>query len=38
MRHVLAPTREDLEAREGEWIIVAARTVIDSVFAGKEVD
>jgi len=35
MRHVLAPTREDPEAREGEWIIVVARTVIDPIFAGK---
>jgi hypothetical protein len=35
MRHVLAPTGEDLEDREGEWIIVATRTVIDSVLAEK---
>jgi hypothetical protein len=33
MRHALAPTREDLEGREGEWIIAAAGTVINSVFA-----
>ena len=33
MKHVLAPTREDLEDREGEWIIVATGTVIDPVFA-----
>ena len=32
MRHVLTPIMED---REGEWIIAAARTVIDSVFAEK---
>jgi len=31
MRHVLAPTGEDPEGREGEWIIVAAGTVIDLV-------
>jgi hypothetical protein len=35
MRHVLAPTGEDPEDREGEWIIAAAGTVINSVFAGK---
>ena len=35
MRHVLAPTGEDLEDREGEWIIVATRTVIDSVLVEK---
>jgi len=35
MRHVLAQTGEDPEGREGEWIIAAARTVIDPVFAGK---
>ena len=35
MRHVLAPTREDLGDREGEWIIVAVGTVINLVFAEK---
>jgi hypothetical protein len=32
MRHVLGPTRE---GREGEWIIAAAETVINPVFAEK---
>jgi len=34
MRHVLAPIREGPEDREdeGEWIIAAAGTVINSVF------
>ena len=32
MRHVLPPTKEKLEGREGEWIIAAAETVINSVF------
>jgi hypothetical protein len=31
MRHVLAPTEEDLEGKEGERIIVAAGIVIDPV-------
>jgi hypothetical protein len=31
MKHVLAPTREDQEDREGEWIMVAVETVIDPV-------
>jgi hypothetical protein len=33
MRHVLAPIREEPEDREGEgeWIIAAARTVINPV-------
>jgi hypothetical protein len=35
MRHVLAPTGEDLKEREGEWIIAAAGTVIDLVFEEK---
>jgi hypothetical protein len=35
MRHVLAPTREYLGDREGEWIIVAVGTVINFVFAEK---
>ena len=30
MRHVLAPIREEPEAREGEWIITAAEAVINS--------
>jgi hypothetical protein len=33
MRHVLAPTGE--EPGEAEWIIAAAGTVTNSVFAGK---
>jgi hypothetical protein len=35
MRHVLAQTGGDPKDREGEWIIAAAGTVINSVFAGK---
>jgi hypothetical protein len=32
---MLPPAKEDLEGREGEWIIAATRTVINSVFAEK---
>jgi hypothetical protein len=35
MRHVLAPTGEDPEGKEGEWIIAAAETVINPVLAEK---
>jgi hypothetical protein len=35
VRHVLAPTREDLVDREGECIIAVEGTVINSVFAEK---
>jgi hypothetical protein len=35
MRHVLAPTGGDPGGREGEWIIAAAETVINPVFAEK---
>jgi DNA polymerase III delta subunit len=34
MRHVLAPIKEEPED-EGEWIIAAAETVINSIFAEK---
>ena len=35
MRRVPAPGREDLEDREGEWIIAAAETVINPVLTEK---
>ena len=40
MRHVLAPIREEPEDREGEaeWIIAAAETVINPVFAEKRLN
>jgi hypothetical protein len=34
MRHALAPAREERE--EGEWIIAAAETVINPIFAGTK--
>jgi hypothetical protein len=34
MRHALAPAREEWEG--GEWIIAAAETVINPIFAGTK--